>query len=238
MTFTIARSKQLAESYVLDKNELTSRSPRAIIRPSSRGTSMAVPPPVLTILALTADGEIQAQLKHALRDASITVVRDAAAFQREASKHSFDAVVIESRGGLERSLALPVSVDPSRTLVIAGSRAVLKKAAKTFQFLDRHHAHSSGSHSGKHRDDSLQGYLETKMGDFVRSMRNGSAKNLYPVLISAIERPLIASALQETQGNQIQAAELLGLNRNTLRKKILDLHIPLKHTRRKTRQTR
>lgn len=198
---------------------------------------MAVPSPVLTILALTADGEIQAQLKHALRDASVTVVRDAAAFQREASKHSFDAVIIESRGGLDRSLALPVSVDPSRTLVIAGSRAVLKKAAKTI--FDRHLAPSTtGSHSGKHRDDSLQGYLETKMGDFVRSMRNGSAKNLYPVLISAIERPLIASALQETQGNQIQAAELLGLNRNTLRKKILDLHIPLKHTRRKTRQTR
>ncbi|MCP9438599.1 MAG: hypothetical protein NHB36_01795, partial [Nitrospira sp.] len=86
--------------------------------------------------------------------------------------------------------------------------------------------------------DSLQGYLETKMGDFVRSMRNGSAKNLYPVLLSAIERPLITSVLQETQGNQIQAAELLGLNRNTLRKKIVDLHIPLKHMRRKTQQTR
>ncbi|MCA1957155.1 MAG: hypothetical protein LDL14_01320 [Nitrospira sp.] len=197
---------------------------------------MAASSPVLAILALTADSEIQAQLKHALHDASVTVVRDPAAFQREASKHSFDAVIIESRGGPERSLALPVSLDLSRTLVIAGSRAVLKKAAKTI--FDRHLAHSTGTHSGKHRDDSLQGYLETKMGDFVRSMRNGSAKNLYPVLISAIERPLIVSALQETQGNQIQAAELLGLNRNTLRKKILDLHIPLKHTRRKTRQTR
>lgn len=199
---------------------------------------MAVPSPVLTILVLTADGELQTQLKHALRDASVTAVRDAAAFQREVSKLSFDAVIIESRGGLDRSLALPVSVDPSRTLVIAGSRTVLKKAAKTLQFLDRRYAHSSGSHSGKNGDDSLQSYLETKMGDFVRSMRDGSAKNLYPVLISAIERPLITSALQATQGNQIQAAELLGLNRNTLRKKILDLHIPLKHMRRKTQQTR
>jgi two-component system nitrogen regulation response regulator GlnG len=48
------------------------------------------------------------------------------------------------------------------------------------------------------------------------------------MLISAIERPLITKALQETKGNQIQAAELLGLNRNTLRKKIHDLHIPVK----------
>jgi two-component system nitrogen regulation response regulator GlnG len=51
------------------------------------------------------------------------------------------------------------------------------------------------------------------------------------MLISAIERPLITRALQETNGNQIQAAELLGLNRNTLRKKIQDLHIPMKRNR-------
>jgi len=54
-------------------------------------------------------------------------------------------------------------------------------------------------------------------------------------LITAIERPLITRALQETNGNQIQAAELLGLNRNTLRKKIKDLHIPVK--RKRTSQT-
>ena len=87
---------------------------------------------------------------------------------------------------------------------------------------------------GKTRDASLESYLEMKMGDFVKDMRNGSARNLHPILISAVERPLIASALRETQGNQIQAAELLGLNRNTLRKKIVDLHIPLKRTRSKT----
>jgi two-component system, NtrC family, nitrogen regulation response regulator GlnG len=42
-----------------------------------------------------------------------------------------------------------------------------------------------------------------------------------------VEAPLIAAALAATRGNQIRAAELLGLNRNTLRKKIreLDMHI-------------
>ena len=83
---------------------------------------------------------------------------------------------------------------------------------------------------------SLEDYLEWKMGEFVKGMRNGSGRNLHPLLISAIERPLITRALQETKGNQIQAAELLGLNRNTLRKKIHDLHIPVKRNR--TAQTR
>ncbi|MGH7231435.1 MAG: helix-turn-helix domain-containing protein, partial [Nitrospiraceae bacterium] len=61
-----------------------------------------------------------------------------------------------------------------------------------------------------------------------------SARNLHQMLISAVERPLITLALKETNGNQIQAAQLLGVNRNTLRKKITELRIPVK--REKVRQ--
>src|SRR5208283_3570414 len=50
---------------------------------------------------------------------------------------------------------------------------------------------------------------------------------LYHRLIREIEAPLITAALAATRGNQIKAAELLGLNRNTLRKKINDLDIRL-----------
>jgi two-component system nitrogen regulation response regulator GlnG len=88
---------------------------------------------------------------------------------------------------------------------------------------------AAGAHSKEAL--SLEDYLEWKMGDFVKGMRTGSGRNLHPMLINAIERPLITRALQETKGNQIQAAELLGLNRNTLRKKIHNLHIPLKRNR-------
>jgi len=50
---------------------------------------------------------------------------------------------------------------------------------------------------------------------------------LYERILHEIERPLIALSLSATRGNQIKAASLLGLNRNTLRKKIRDLDIPI-----------
>jgi two-component system nitrogen regulation response regulator GlnG len=48
---------------------------------------------------------------------------------------------------------------------------------------------------------------------------------LYLRILREIEEPLIGAALSATRGNQIKAAELLGLNRNTLRKKIRDLDL-------------
>jgi len=46
-------------------------------------------------------------------------------------------------------------------------------------------------------------------------------------IICPIEYPLLTAALAATRGNQIRAADLLGVNRNTLRKKIRDLDIQL-----------
>jgi two-component system, NtrC family, nitrogen regulation response regulator GlnG len=48
---------------------------------------------------------------------------------------------------------------------------------------------------------------------------------LYHRVVEEVEVPLIGAALAATRGNQIKAAQLLGLNRNTLRKKISDLDI-------------
>ncbi|CAM2851662.1 nitrogen regulation protein NR(I) [Komagataeibacter xylinus] len=51
--------------------------------------------------------------------------------------------------------------------------------------------------------------------------------DIYDKVIAEVERPLIAMMLSATRGNQIRAAAMLGLNRNTLRKKIRDLDIPV-----------
>ena len=56
---------------------------------------------------------------------------------------------------------------------------------------------------------------------------NGKEEKLYRLTLKAVERPLIEKALERTYGNQIRAANILGINRNTLRSKIKELGIDI-----------
>src|SRR6185436_16952822 len=53
---------------------------------------------------------------------------------------------------------------------------------------------------------------------------------LYHRILREVEHPLLSATLAATRGNQIRAADLLGVNRNTLRKKIRDLDIQVIRT--------
>lgn len=57
------------------------------------------------------------------------------------------------------------------------------------------------------------------------------SEGLYDRILCEVEKPLIELSLAATRGNQIRAARLLGVNRNTLRKKIQRLKIPVKRAR-------
>jgi two-component system nitrogen regulation response regulator GlnG len=68
--------------------------------------------------------------------------------------------------------------------------------------------------------------------EFVRqevteALEHSEDDDLYRGLIERVERPLLETVLARTEGNQIRAAALLGINRNTLRKKISELGIAL-----------
>ena len=81
--------------------------------------------------------------------------------------------------------------------------------------------------AGQTRDDECLGdAVERHLNDYFSAHRDGlPAAGLYHRVLKEIERPLIQISLAATRGNQIKAAALLGLNRNTLRKKIKELDI-------------
>ncbi len=70
--------------------------------------------------------------------------------------------------------------------------------------------------------------VERHTRQFLAAHADGLApRDMYDRIIAEVERPLIQMTLSATRGNQIKAAAMLGLNRNTLRKKIRDLEIPV-----------
>ncbi len=62
--------------------------------------------------------------------------------------------------------------------------------------------------------DSLEGYF--------RDLRGTEPDRVYDMLVRVVEKPMLEVVMKEAEGNQSRAAEWLGLNRNTLRKKLLE----------------
>jgi two-component system nitrogen regulation response regulator GlnG len=81
---------------------------------------------------------------------------------------------------------------------------------------------------GQPRNESLSEATERHLRQYFTAHRPGlPSSGLYERIIREVERPLLGITLEATRGNQIKAAELLGINRNTLRKKIRELDIEI-----------
>lgn len=87
-----------------------------------------------------------------------------------------------------------------------------------------------GARAGKNHGDheamgllegmSLESIVELKIARFLDQIGDYYPENLHALMMRKVERPLLAQILQRTGGNQVQAAKILGINRNTLRKKM------------------
>lgn len=75
---------------------------------------------------------------------------------------------------------------------------------------------------------SLEEIIRHKLEDYFQRTQGVDVDNLYSLVVERVERPLIELTLKKTRGNQIRAAQILGINRNTLRKKMTDLRITIK----------
>ena len=80
----------------------------------------------------------------------------------------------------------------------------------------------------KERKESLESIIERRLAPFIDKTSSVGKQHLYAEILPLLERPLIKLVLKKTGFNQLRAAELLGINRNTLRKKIKELNITKK----------
>lgn len=71
----------------------------------------------------------------------------------------------------------------------------------------------------------LEKWLDKSIRQYVGEMDEKNNGHLHELIMGGIEKPLVEIVLKETGGNQTQAANILGINRNTLRKKVAEYKI-------------
>jgi|GEM_PF-208986 len=70
--------------------------------------------------------------------------------------------------------------------------------------------------------------VSDSLGDYFRALNGHSPANLYDIILAQVEPPLLKATLAYCRGNQSKAADVLGLNRATLRKKLSQYKIAAK----------
>ena len=75
------------------------------------------------------------------------------------------------------------------------------------------------------RRNELDDCVRRSLERYFKDMDGEKPTSIYDMVLKNIEKPMIETVLGKTSGNQSLAAEMLGINRNTLRKKIQQLRI-------------
>ncbi len=171
--------------------------------------------------------------------AGLTSIPNTKDLDPQLTKNNYTMIILESKKGIQEDLNAILNKNPSKELfLIVGSSDLIKSGMGKIHELSGElkkepgKNHSQPSATNGSRDLMLNDFVEKKLKDFVKRMAWNKGRNLHSLMIKEIEKPLITLILNETKGNQVQAAQILGLNRNTLRKKIKELKINIKKTKR------
>ena len=78
------------------------------------------------------------------------------------------------------------------------------------------------------QETSLEALVDAKLRTSFHGIEKLDKSDIHAMVLEQVERPLLRFILEKTRWNQVKAADLLGINRNTLRKKIHDLGIEMK----------
>lgn len=72
----------------------------------------------------------------------------------------------------------------------------------------------------RRKSTSLSEQVTVTLEAYFNTLEEQSATDVYEMVLQQVEKPLIEFVLQQTENNQTHAANILGINRNTLKKKM------------------
>lgn len=83
----------------------------------------------------------------------------------------------------------------------------------------------SATTAAERRKKPIRSCMESALELYFINLEGQKPSNLYQMVLGEVEVPLLKSVMHYTRGNQSKAAEILGINRNTLRKKLKQYHL-------------
>ncbi len=75
------------------------------------------------------------------------------------------------------------------------------------------------------QNEGLNSIIRTSLSQFLNDLDDENPGNIYDLVMCQVEEPLLELIMQHVEGNQSKAAEYLGINRGTLRKKLKTYNI-------------
>ncbi|MCM2328954.1 MAG: DNA-binding protein [Lysobacter sp.] len=84
----------------------------------------------------------------------------------------------------------------------------------------RTHARAVARAEAAERENELSLTVRKMMKQYFKDLDGEKPSGIYNMVVNCVEKPLLEVVMYHAQGNQTRAAELLGINRNTLRKKL------------------
>lgn len=70
------------------------------------------------------------------------------------------------------------------------------------------------------KSQSIDEAVTRNLEKYFSDLEGARPSAIYDMVLNAVERPMLAVVMKQAQGNQLRASEMLGINRNTLRKKL------------------
>jgi DNA-binding protein Fis len=77
------------------------------------------------------------------------------------------------------------------------------------------------------KNDVLEDCVRASLERYFEDLGGSEPRDMWEMVMRCVERPVLEVALARAGGNQSRASEMLGITRNTLRKKLLAHHIPI-----------